>query len=213
MSYYSLTIQFPTPPLLATRWFLFLSFFFLFFTSREEHSTPTLPTLFTINDSLFFQSFGLHEILIFLSISGSQIHYLSLQYHHQFLSFLSFSLKICRYHSKKLISTPSMNIQSFSLSQAQPILRKKTLLQQSVLTINRSEEKRRFLLQKNSIADLFQQFYKTGSTSGFSGSQVEPAGFYCFPVFNIFSVFYHNRTGLKAGSRLNRSDQSVRSSF
>ena len=162
MSYYSLTIQFPTPPLLATRWFL-LFFFFFFFTSREEHSTPTLPTLFTINDSLFFQSFGLHEILIFLSISGSQIHYLSLQYHHQFFSFLSFSLKISRYHSKMLISMLSMNIQSFSLSQAQPILRKKILWQQSVLTINKSKKKEDFYYKKKlhckSLSAILQNWF------------------------------------------------------
>ena len=33
------------------------------------------------------------------------------------------------------------------------------------------------------------------------------------PVFNIFPVFCHNRTGLEAGSRLNRSDWPVRSGF
>ena len=164
---------------------------FFLFTSLEGHSTPALLTLLTIKDSLFFQSVGLHKIFIFLFISGSQIHYLSLQYHHQFLSFLSFSLKICRYqyHSKKLISTPSMNIQSFSLSQAQPILRKKTLLQQSILTINKFEKKEDFYCKKNSIAVLFQQFYKIGSTFSFFGSQVEPVGFYCLPVFKVFLVF------------------------
>ena len=33
------------------------------------------------------------------------------------------------------------------------------------------------------------------------------------PVFSIFPVFYHNRTGLEAGSRLNRSDRPVQSGF
>ena len=59
----------------------------------------------------------------YLSLLGSQIYCficLSLQYHHRFLSS---SLKICRYHSKMLISMPSMNIQLFFLSQAKPILR------------------------------------------------------------------------------------------
>ena len=60
-----------------------------------------------------------------LSLSGSQIYCLSLQYHHRFLSS---SLKIYRYHSKMPISTPSINIQSISLSQAQPILRKKDFI-------------------------------------------------------------------------------------
>ena len=89
-----------------------------------------------------------NKYYIFLSILGSQIYYLSLQYHHWFLLFLSFSLKIYRYNSKMLISMPSINIQSFSLSQAQPILIKKTLLQQSVRTINRSEKKEDFYCKK-----------------------------------------------------------------
>ena len=37
--------------------------------------------------------------------------------------------------------------------------------------------------------------------------------FTVFTVFSIFPVFYHNRTGLEAGSRLNRSDRPVRSGF
>ena len=37
--------------------------------------------------------------------------------------------------------------------------------------------------------------------------------FTVLPVFNIFPVFCHNRTGLEAGSQLNRSDRPVRSGF
>ena len=37
--------------------------------------------------------------------------------------------------------------------------------------------------------------------------------FTVLPIFNIFSVFCHNRTGLEAGSQLNRSDRPVRSGF
>ena len=107
----------------------FFNLFFFFFFSNTPHksSTPLSPllTLLTIKDSLFFQFVGLHKIFIFLFISGSQIYCLSLQYHHWFLSS---SLKICRYHSKMPISTPSINIQSVSLSQAQPILRKKDFI-------------------------------------------------------------------------------------
>ena len=102
----------------------------------------------------------------------------------------SFSLKICRYCSKKLISTPRMNIQSFSLSLSSIAnLKKKDFIATICPHHQQIWEKRRFLLQKNSIADLFQQFYKTSSTSGFSGSQVELASFYCLSVFKIFSVF------------------------
>ena len=124
------------------------------------------PLYFTIN-RLFFHSLSSTKFIspfLSLPLSGSQIYCLSLQYHNRFLSS---SLKIYRYHSKMPISTPSINIQSFSLSQAQPILRKKTLLQKSVLTISRSEKKIRFLLQKKlhcrSISG-FQQFCKTGPT-------------------------------------------------
>ena len=200
MILYFLTIQFPTPPLLATQFFFFLH---LLKGIPLRHSSLYLPS-----KTLYFSSLWASTKSLSSSLSQEvRSHYLSLQYHHQFLSFLSFSLKICRYqyHSKKLISTPSMNIQSFSLSQAQPILRKKTLLQQSILTINRSEKKEDFYCKKSFIADLFQQFYKTGSTFGFSGSQVEPADFYCLSVFKVFLVFYHNRTGLEADSRLNWS--------
>ena len=111
----------------------FFNLFFFFSNTRYTHhksSTPlrTLPTLLTIK-RLFFHSSVLHKIHISLSLSlslsGSQIYCLSLQYHHRFLSS---SLKICRYHSKMPISTPSINIQSVSLSQAQPILRKKDFI-------------------------------------------------------------------------------------
>ena len=49
------------------------------------------------------------------------------------------------------------------------------------------------------------------STTPVFGSQVEPAGFHYLPIFWLFSVFYHNWTGLKAGSRSNQSDRPVRS--
>ena len=183
----------------------------------HKSSTPLciLTTLLTIN-RLFFHSLSSAKFIYpFLSLpfSGSQIYGLSLQYHHRFLSS---SLKICRYHSKMPISTPSINIQSFSLSQAQLILRKKTLLQKTVLTISRSEKKIRFLLQKKlhcrSVSG-FQQFCKTGPTFPVFGSQVEPVSLHCLPILKLFPVFCYNRTGLKADSRLNRSDRPVRSGF
>ena len=152
------SINFPTPPLLATR---LLSFFNLFFFPlihgiHHKSSTPlrTLTILLTIN-RLFFHSLSSTKFISpFLSLpfSGSQIYCLSLQYHHRFLSS---SLKICRYHSKMPISTPSIYIQSFSLSQAQPILRKKTLLQKSVLTISRIEKKNKIFTAKKAPLQIY----------------------------------------------------------
>ena len=211
------SINFRTPPLLATR-LLFL--YFLFFSPLIHGIHLIKLALHCIHSPLYLPSKRYFSSLLsstkfispFLSLSflGSQIYCLSLQYHHWFLSS---SLKICRYHSKMLISTPSMNIQSFSLSQAQPILRKKTLLQKNVLTISRSKKKEDFYCKKSSIADLFQQYCKIGSTFLVFGSQVEPAGLHYLPVLKLFSIFYYNRTGLKAGSRLNRSDWPAWSGF
>ena len=42
-----------------------------------------------------------------------------------------------------------------------------------------------------------------------SGSTIELTGFQFFPLLKLFLAFSHNRTGLKAGSRLNQSDRSV----
>lgn len=53
----------------------------------------------------------------------------------------------------------------------------------------------------------------TGSTVPIPGFQVEPVDFRIFVVFKSFSIFTYNRTKLKAGSWLNRSDQSVQSIF
>ena len=49
------------------------------------------------------------------------------------------------------------------------------------------------------------------STTLVFGSQVEPVDFHYLPIFWLFSVFCHNWTGLKAGSRSNQSDRPVRS--
>ena len=54
------------------------------------------------------------------------------------------------------------------------------------------------------------------STTLVFGSQVEPADFHYLPIFWLFSVFCHNWTGLKAGSRSNQSagwSGPVRSGF
>ena len=45
------------------------------------------------------------------------------------------------------------------------------------------------------------------------GFVVQPSGFQFIPVFYYFSVFNHNRTGLMADFRLNRSDRPIRSGF
>ena len=181
MILYSLTIQFLTPPLLARRFFFFFNI-----SWRALHSgTPH----FTYHQKL----------LIFPVFWPPQNPYLPLYLRKLDLLFISailvplissLSLKICRYCSKKLISTPSMNIQSFSLSLSSIAnLKKKDFIATICPHHQQIWEKRKFLLQKNSIADLFQQFYKTSSTSGFFGSQVEPACFHCLPGFKIFPVF------------------------
>ena len=77
-------------------------------------------------------------------------------------------------------------------------------MQKFVLTISRSEKKEDFYYKKSSIADLFQQFCKTGPTFLVFGSQVELADLYCLPVLKLFPVFYYNLTRLKADSRLNQ---------
>ena len=126
------SINFPTPPLLATR---LLSFFNLFFFPLIHGIHPINLALHYVHSPLYLPSIDYFSTLcppqnsylpFFLSLSQEvRSIALSLQYHHRFLSS---SLKICRYHSKMPISTPSINIQSVSLSQAQPILRKKDFI-------------------------------------------------------------------------------------
>ena len=53
----------------------------------------------------------------------------------------------------------------------------------------------------------------TGSTMPVPGFPIEPFSFQISPVLKLFSVFTHNRTGLMANSRLNRSDHLVQSGF
>ena len=63
-----------------------------------------------------------------------------------------------------------------------------------------------FLL-RNTVAEVLVNKLKTGLTVPVSGFSVKPA---VFPFFPSFSVFNHNRIGLRSDSQLNRS---VRSGF
>ena len=117
------SINFPTPPLLARRLLFIYLFIYLFFSNTRytphKSSTPlrTLPTLLTINRKFFHSLSSTKFISPFLSLPLSQ-EVRSIAYLYNTIIGLSSSLKICRYHSKMPISTPSINIQSFSLSQA-----------------------------------------------------------------------------------------------